>query len=98
MRSTIWLIGMVLCSGCNGPSPALRDANGVPVVVEGSEFLIYRRGIRVEAVRTNFEFPATVKSIFPKAAVAIERATGCPPHLATMTGDAAHIKADLNCG
>lgn len=97
MRSQFLIFAILLLSACNGPSPALRGSEGIEMEVEGSHFLDYRRGIQAEAIRTNFEFPATVRHIFPKAAIAIEHATGCPPHIASMTGDAAHIKADLNC-
>ena len=98
MRLILVLLCVQICSACNGPSLALRGAIGKEVDVQGSTFIVYHQGIRVEVVRTNFEFPANVRRIFPKAAVAIEQVTGCPPHLATLTGDAALIKGDLNCG
>ncbi len=91
-------LALVLCAACNGPGPAMLWAQAHEVEVDGSRFRVFHQGARAEAVRLNFEFPASAPRIFPKAAIAMERATECRAIPATMTGDAALIRAVLDCG
>ena len=82
---------------CNGPSPGMIGAPGVTVTSGGAPFNVFIRGGIVEAVRTNFEYPANVRTVFPRALTAMEEASGCLVREGSMTGDAALIRAKLYC-
>ncbi len=84
-------------AACNGPSPRLAGTTGQRVEVGGASFIVYHRGDRAEAVRTNFEFPANVRSVFPRAITAMEQVSGCRVVPGSAVGDPALIKADLDC-
>jgi len=88
----------LLIAACSGPSPSLIGNIGQPITVEGGDFIVYVQGNRAEAVRTNFEFPATVRSVFPRAIRAMELVSGCEVPESGVTGDPALIKARLRCG
>lgn len=98
MRSTILLVSVMLLTACNGPSREMRGAVMQEITVEGADFRVFILGNRAEAVRTNFEFPATVASVFPRAIIAMETVSGCRIDPATATGDPAVIRAVLDCG
>lgn len=101
MRVTLIMaigMGAVIClAGCNGPGVALIGTPAQTVTVEGATFNVFVKGERAEAVRTNFEFGATVRSVFPRAIQAMEQVSGCNVLRESVVGDPAHIKADLNC-
>lgn len=99
MRLLGIILGLLLLplSACNGPSPRLAGTPAQVVEVDGSTFNVFVSGNRAEAVRTNFKFPATVRSVFPSAIRAMEIASDCSVPPASVTGDPAHIKARLVC-
>lgn len=82
---------------CSGPGVQMTGVQGQKVTVQGSDFTVYIRGERAQAVRTGFEFPARISDIFPKAAIAIEQVSGCSVRPSGMSGDAALIRAKLDC-
>jgi len=92
------LLTTLITAACNGPSPRLIGTPGQEVQVGGATFIVYIKDDQAEAVRTNFEFPANVRSVFPRALEAMEQVPGCTALRETATGDAALIKADLDCG
>lgn len=87
-----------LAMACSGPGVQMSGVPGRKITVQGSDFTVYIRGERAQAVRTGFEFPARISDIFPKAAIAIEQISGCSVRASGMSGDAALIRAKLDCG
>ena len=88
---------VMLVASCGGPSVRMMGVSSTRVTVESSVFEVYVKGNVAQAVRTNFEFPARTGTIFPRARIAIEQASGCPIRENAMSGDAALITAELNC-
>jgi len=94
--STVSILSVLVA--CDGPSPRMIGSLGNTVVVGGSVFEVYVKGNVAEAVRTNFEFPAKIDTIFPRARIAIEQVSGCSIQENGLFGDAALIRAKLDCG
>ena len=91
------LVALSILAACNGPSPALIGTPAQEITVDGARFRVFVQGERAEAVRLNFEFPANVRTVFPRAITAIKTVSGCDVDPAAVTGDAALIKARLDC-
>jgi len=98
-KNKVLVLSVLLClmSACSGPGVQMAGIQGQKVTVQGSGFTVYIRGERAQAVRTDFEFPARISDIFPKAAIAIEQVSGCSVRPSGMSGDAALIRAKLDC-
>ncbi|MBI1492883.1 hypothetical protein [Halocynthiibacter styelae] len=97
-RMMICLLCLHVIAACSGPGVQMTGVQGQKVTVQGSAFTVYTRGDHAQAVRTGFEFPARISDIFPKAAIAIEQVSGCSVRPSGMSGDAALIRAKLDCG
>jgi hypothetical protein len=67
------------------------------VAVEGSTFDVRREGSKVELIRTNPEAVFSLRSIIPRAAEAVVKATGCTPEDGTWTGDQAVMRVAVDC-
>jgi hypothetical protein len=68
------------------------------VEVDGTAFTVYRRGDAVEVYRTTPEFMPRRSVVFARAEQAIRQATGCAVAEGSLIGDAALMKAALDCG
>lgn len=85
-------------AGCDSPSPRMMGGERQEVVVAGSAFTVYRVGDAVEIYRTSPEFMPRLGEVVAKAGEAVRRATGCPVKDGSMVGDAALLRATLDCG
>lgn len=85
-------------SACDSPSPQFMRGERFEAAVDGSTFTIWRQGDAVEVYRTSPEMLPRVSEVFAKAEVAIRRTTGCGVATGSMAGDAALMKARLDCG
>jgi hypothetical protein len=74
------------------------QAERLEAEVEGSRFTIWRQGESVEVYRTSPEMLPRLSEVFAKAEVAIRQVTGCAVATGSMVGDAALMKAELDCG
>lgn len=97
MKPVLFILCALMLTACNGPSRDMRGATMTEITVEGADFRVFISGNRAQAVRTNFEFPANVRTVFPRAIIAMETVSGCRIDPATVTGDAAMISAPLFC-
>jgi hypothetical protein len=68
------------------------------VEVSGTAFTVYRKGDAVEVYRTTPEFMPRMSEVFARAEQAIEQATGCAVKDGSLVGDAALMRAVLDCG
>ncbi|WP_423988299.1 hypothetical protein [Halocynthiibacter sp.] len=87
----------LLSAACSGPGVRMMGVSGQEVTVEGSLFTVYIKGNAAEAVRTSFEFPARISTVFPRARIAIEQVSGCRIPDGNLHGDAALIRARIVC-
>ncbi len=89
---------VILLAGCDSPHPAFMQVEAQRITVDGSTFSVRIREDQAEAIRTNFERLPKIGDIFPKAAKAIEIASGCKVIPNSMKGDPALMVAKLDCG
>jgi len=88
---------LALLAACSSPHPAFMSTQEQVVEVQGSTFKVRIKGDKAEAIRTNFEFVPKIGDIFPKAAKAMEIASGCTVVPNSMKGDPALMVAKLDC-
>ncbi|HGG65541.1 MAG TPA: hypothetical protein ENK34_13310 [Rhodobacteraceae bacterium] len=99
MKRLYWLTipAVILLTGCDSPHPRFARVEVQKVTVDGSTFKIRIRDGYAEAIRTNFERLPKIGDTFPKAAKAIEIASGCKVIPNSMKGDPALMVAKLDC-
>lgn len=83
--------------GCDSSHPAFMSVEAQTVIVRGSTFKVRIKGDKAEVIRTNFERIPKIGDTFPKAAEAIEIASGCAVVPNSMKGDPALMMARINC-
>lgn len=103
MRSqTISPVFLALVAGvlaaCASPSPRMMSGERHEAEVGGSRFVVYRKGDTVEVYRTSPEALPRMTTVFAKAEQAIRLTTGCAVEDGSLEGDAALMRADLDCG
>jgi hypothetical protein len=72
-------------------------ADMTTVTVDGSTFDVRRKDTSVEVSRTNREAVFSLRAIVPRAAEAVQIATGCTPKDGTWTGDQAVMRVRVDC-
>ncbi|MBP1806143.1 hypothetical protein [Rubellimicrobium aerolatum] len=97
MRRASLLVLALGLAGCDTPSAGFVGTEPVPVRIGPSSFDIRVKGDRAEAIRTNTEVGSTFASIAPRAALAMEQASGCKVVPTTVEGDASMVRATLGC-
>ena len=95
MRHILLTLTLALAA-CNTPSPAYRGIEATRITVGQSTFDIRVRDSHAQAIRINAEWAPNAASVAPRAATAIEQASGC--QVARLRGDQAMLEADLKCG
>lgn len=91
----IRLLMLLILTACAAPTSGFRGVPGQPVHVEGSDFMIYRKGDQAQAVRVNRQYAPRIGPLAGRAAMAMQQATGC--RVTDMAGDAAVLVARLSC-
>ena len=67
------------------------------VEVAGARYVVFVKGHRAEAVRTNAMGLVSERSLWVRAKLAIERVSGCAVRPGTLYGDQALVEAELDC-
>ena len=97
MRNAVLTLALLL-AGCDSPHPEFMGIKPKVITVAGSTFAVRIKGEKAEAIRTSREMVPKIGEIFPKAAAAIEIASGCPVVANSVKGDAAYVRARIDCG
>ncbi len=97
MRNAVLTLALLLAA-CDSPHPEFMGIRPKVITIAGSTFAVRIRGEKAEAIRTSREMVPKIGEIFPKAAAAIEIASGCPVVANSMKGDAAYMRARIDCG
>ncbi|MEO0701105.1 MAG: hypothetical protein AAFY80_03095 [Pseudomonadota bacterium] len=84
-------------TACASPSPRFMGAERSDVVVDGMRFAVFRRGSEVEVFRLGPGAIPRQRDVFTNAITAITQVTGCDVRPKSMTGDAALVRASLDC-
>jgi len=84
-------------AACDSPSPRMMSGERQEVAISGSTFTVYRKGTEVEVYRTSPEMLPRLSEVFAKAEQAIRQTTGCAVKDGSLVGDAALIRARLDC-
>lgn len=91
------VIGLAL-SGCDSPSPQFFHGERREVMADGMSYTVFRVGNEVEVYRTNPMILPRLSLVFAGAKAAIAKATGCAVKDGSLEGDAALMRARLDCG
>lgn len=86
----------VALGGCNAPSPHFAGAQPTRIAVDGSVFDVRVRGALAESIRVNDQYAPRLGPIGPRAALAMERVSGC--RVTRVLGDQAQQLGQLDCG
>ena len=86
---------VALLAGCAAPVDEFRGVPGARASVDGSEFMIYRKGDQAQSVRTNVQYAPRIGPLAGRAAVAMQQVTGC--RVKYLAGDAAILVGELSC-
>ena len=85
-------------AACASPSPRMMSGERHDIEIAGTAFTVFRKGDEVEVYRTTPELLPRMSEVFAKAEQAIRQTTGCAVEDGSLVGDAALMKARLNCG
>lgn len=96
-RTSAALIGVTFLAACNTPPLGFAGVDPVRVDIEQSSFDVRVKDGRAHALRVNAEFAPNINFVGPRAARAIEEASGCNVVQGSMAGDAIFFTADLDC-
>ena len=88
---------LLMLTACASPSPRFMGGERTEITIEGMAFTVFRRGSEVEVYRTGFAVLPRQRDVFTRAITAIETATGCRVRPRSMTGDAALVRASIDC-
>lgn len=95
---TMRLILVCLClTACNTPSMDFRGITATTVTVGPSTFDVRQNGDRVELIRTSPELVRNLRQIAPRAAAAVQLATGCALQASTLRGEATLMQGRIDC-
>ena len=91
------ILSVGILASCSNSHPQFLSVQKQVIEVDGSRFDVRIKSDIAEAIRTNFEYVPKVGEIFPKAAKAMEMASGCQVVPNSMKGDPALMVARLKC-
>lgn len=91
------LLALFLLAACASPTPRYAGKARVAVQIDGSRFVLFRRGAEVEAYRVSREDRPSETGVLLKAGRAIEALTRCPIASGSLTGDQAIVRAEVDC-
>ncbi len=89
------ILGLLL-TACNTPGPHFRGLPATRVTVDGSTFDVRVRDRLAEALRVNPEYAPRFGPIRGRAAVAMQKVSGCK--VTEVRGDQALATGLLDCG
>ena len=95
IRFALILLGFGL-AGCATPGPMYRGVPATRLTVEGATYDVRLRGLRAEAIRINPQYAPRFGPLRAKAAMAMEKASGCK--VVDVRGDQAQAIGHLDCG
>ncbi len=98
MRAALFLAGTLVLGGCNTPSSDFAGLEAETVTIGGSTFDVRVNGAEAEAIRTNPEASFSFAAVADRARLAMEQVSGCAVRPGTLEGDAALVRAALDCG
>lgn len=91
------LIVLLAATGCDSTTPRYMGVARGEITIAGSDFVVFRRGLEVEAYRVSREDRPSEQGVLLRAGFAMEALTGCEIAPGSMTGDQAIVRATLKC-
>jgi len=91
------LLLFALMTACASPSLEFRGATKTEITLSGDRITVFRKGDRVQAVRTNYRQKSQRKFGQERLVLAIEAATGCAVKPRSVKGDIVLVTARLDC-
>ena len=97
MRHLPALIICALITACDTPSLEFSGIKPVATEIQGDKILVYRKGSRAQAVRTNSRRKFQRGGAMERLVEAIASVTRCKVRESSVRGDAVLISASLKC-
>ena len=97
MRLFPALILCALISACDTPSLEFNGISPVATEILGDKILVYHKGTRAQAVRTNTRRKSQRDGAMERLIEAISNVTKCEVRERSVRGDAVLISASLKC-
>lgn len=97
MRLVVTLFLLILAACGAQPAPALLGGARHETTVEGRDYVLYRKGDRVEVIRTGGAAPQDGARLRATMIGLIPWLTGCDPIASSVTGDMGEIRARVRC-
>ena len=82
---------------CVSPSPDFAGAQERRVTLDGTEFAVFVKGDRVQAIRMGYAIRTRQRTLPATLVAAIEQATACTIRPGTAKGDSGVMNARLDC-
>ena len=96
LRCCLIFLAVVLAA-CGSPTPRYSGGPRALADVDGSRFVVFRRGDEMEAYRISHEARPSEGAVLLRAGRAMQALTGCPIRKGSMTGDQAIVRARIAC-
>lgn len=91
------LIPILLLAACASPAPEFLGATRTEVSRDGRNYLVMRKGERVEVIRLGYARRGEHQAIRATMIALIPEVTGCKLREATLQGDSGEMRGSLNC-
>ncbi|MFC2966505.1 hypothetical protein [Acidimangrovimonas pyrenivorans] len=98
MRLALVLLVLSALAGCAAsPAPPFFGAQRQQVTRGGHDYVLYRRGDRVEVIRLGYARPGEHRAIRATMLSLIPELTGCRPWKHSLHGDSGEMRGRLVC-
>ena len=91
-----WSLILLFLAACHAPGPHFKGVPSTRVTVAGATFDVRVKGTLAEAIRTNVQYAPRLGRLADAGRRAVVEVTGC--EVTKITGDQAHLLAELDCG
>lgn len=99
MRRILPLVLPAFLAGCGAsPSPAFFGAERTEVARDGRDYVVFRKGDRVEVIRLGHARSGEHAGIHATMIALVPEVTGCALRGATLQGDSGEMRGRLTCG
>lgn len=89
---------MLFCAACGAqPAPLMFGGARHETTVEGRDYIVYRKGNRVEVIRRGWAAPGEHARIRATMVEVVPWLTGCDVVPSSIAGDSGEMRARITC-
>ncbi|NGM45261.1 hypothetical protein G5B31_06890 [Rhodobacter sp. SGA-6-6] len=89
---------LLLCACGASPAPEFFGAERTEVTRDGRDYVVFRKGDRVEVIRLGYARTGEHAEIRAAMIALIPEVTGCALRETTLQGDSGEMRGRLTCG